>query len=403
VRVLDDHSKIESNERLFFLSWRDLTLRKKQICQCLFLSVWSFLFVLPLLLKGGPNIVTLTFQEGADRFFQGQNPYALPGQDTDVFHYPPFFAVLWGVFDILGISTKVLFWVFLNCLIFWLGISKWWLFERKQTPWAWFFLICTAVELDISVRYQQSNALVTGLILLALAAIRDRQMGRAGIYFAVATHIKVFPVFLALIVAFSFPVNWSFLGSFLGALLICFSVPSFLVGPQQTLWLHWAQFQAITQDFSRREMLDIAPCMARLGFSLLGKILQKGILFISAVVMVIYRLRNANDKFRWQYWYSIFVTTLLLVTPRAESPTFVWAAPAYLLFSQTNSRRVLWGLAFIGFFLSLIYSSAFAVQPFEWFRQNWTSKTLATLGLWLLSVNLLFGDQPNQKHEITNI
>lgn len=358
-------------------------MKNKKIQQALILGIWSFLVVVPLILATGPNVVTLTYQEGASRLFSGINPYTAPSAGVDGFFYPPFFAALWGLFNFLGTLPKILFWIFLNSFVFWLGISEWLILKKSQKKILWFFLICAAVELDISLRYQQSNALVAGLILIALARLRDSKPIKAAILLALATHLKVFPVLIALVLML--PFHFFFAFAYLASLLAWFSLPMAIVGPQQAFSLQWQELSFTTGDFSKRQLLDIAACLSRMGYSELGKFFQKTILFVGSFFLIVYRGFTPAKKFEWGFWYSSFVSMLLLVTPKTESPTFVWAAPAYFLLLKDCSKRSSWILVLIGFFMTLIYSSVFPREWVDWARWNWTSKTLAVLVLWIVA------------------
>jgi len=369
-------------------------MKNKKIQQALILGLWSFLAVTPLLLTTGPNVVTLTYQEGANRFFSGINPYSPPSPGVDGFFYPPFFAAAWGVFDFLGPIPKILLWVFINSFVFWLGISEWLILKKNQSKWLWFFLVCVAVELDVSLRYQQSNAVVAGLILIALARLRESKNLKAAILLALATHLKVFPVLFALVLAL--PFHFRFAVSYLSALLLWFILPMSIVGPHQAFSLQWQELSFTTGDFSKRQLLDIAACLDRLGYEAFGKILQRTILILGSLILILYRAVTQNRKFEYGFWYSSFVSLLLLVTPKTESPTFVWAAPAYLFLVKDSSKRTLAILALIGLFMTLIYSSAFPREWVYWFRWNWTSKTLAVLALWLLASGKLWSSHTSK-------
>ncbi|NBT58608.1 DUF2029 domain-containing protein, partial [bacterium] len=214
--------------------------RHASLRQATLLGAWSFLCVLPLLLKTGPNVVTLTYLEGAQRFYELGNPYLAPTAGRDYFFYPPFFAAIWRGFSWPGILPGILLWAFLNSFVFWWGVSCWFSVEKKQSRWAWFFLVCAAIELDISLRYQQANALLSGLILWALAEFRDRHFGRAGFLLALGTHLKVFPILIA---AFLFlPFQLAFGASFVVSILVLFLVPASVVGVPEAFWLHIEQF-----------------------------------------------------------------------------------------------------------------------------------------------------------------
>jgi hypothetical protein len=367
------------------------------IKQTTFLGLWSFLCVLPLLLKMGPNVVTLTYLEGVQRFYETGNPYVPPTAGRDFFFYPPFFAFIWKGFALFGPKVGILLWGLLNSFVFWWGVSCWVSISKKQSAWSWFFLICCAVELDISLRYQQANALLAGLILWALAEFREKHFGRAGFLMGLGTHLKVFP---ALIAGFLFfPFHLAFGASFLGSLLLLFLLPASIVGIPEALWLHWEQVRTTTYDFSQRQLLDLVAFFTRLGMPQLGKIFQLGTALIGGAILLVSRFRMSRSRFSWGIWYSSFISMLLAVTPKAESPTFVWVAPAYLLLLPKENRRQRCIMALVGLGLTLVYSSVFPRLWVRFLTEDYNSKVVANFVLWGLSSFFLIREMIFQKAE----
>jgi len=370
---------------------------KKKLLQTFALATWSFLCVLPVLLKTGPNVVTLTYFSGAKNLWEGLSPYGWLEPGADLFFYPPFFAALWGAFGLLGPMPGILLWSFLNSLVFWWGISQWFQIKKDQSKWLWFFWIATAIELDISLRYQQANALLAGLILWALSALRERRMGLSGFLMALATHLKVFPILIAFAIAL--PLDLAFFASYSASLLILLGLPALAVGFPEVIWLHWEQFQSTTADFSQRQLLDLKACLKRLGSETLGALAQKGTGLLGAIILLGYRFRVPNSKFVWGFWYTSFMTLLLAVTPKTESPTFVWAAPGYLFLAQSKSAKTKWLLALIAFSMTLVYSSLFPKMWVLALTENYLSKTFANWAFWALSSFLLIRESVFKKQE----
>ncbi len=360
---------------------------RNKLLQTFALGTWSFLCVLPVLLKTGPNVVTLTYFAGSKNLWEGVSPYGWLEPGADLFFYPPFFAAAWKIFGLLGPIAGVLFWVFVNALVFWWGISQWFLIKNEINKWLWFFWIATAIELDISLRYQQANALLAGLILWSLSALKDRRMGLSGFLMALATHLKVFPLLIALAIAL--PLDIAFFASYVASCFILLGLPALAVGFPEVLWLHWEQFQSTTADFSQRQLLDLRACLSRLGMESLGALAQKGAGLLGGLTLLLYRLRVPNPEFSWGLWYTSFVTLLLAITPKAESPTFVWAAPGYLFLAKALNSKAKLLLGFIAFSMTIVYSS---ILPKAWvlsFTENYLSKTFANFAFWGLSSFLL--------------
>ncbi|NBW98845.1 DUF2029 domain-containing protein [bacterium] len=361
------------------------------------LAFWSFLCVLPVLLKTGPNVVTRTYWEGTERFFQGVSPYGAPSAGADAFFYPPFFAVFWKLFALTGELPSVLLWSFANSFLFWWGVSQWVNLQWKQSRWTWFFLISSAIELDISLRYQQANALMAGLILWAVSEFRYQRFGRAGFLLALGTHFKVFP--LVLVGFLAFPAQWAFIGSYAASGLLLLFVPAVVYGFSDTLWLHWEQFHSTTTDFSQRDLLDLAACFKRWGLAHLGEVMRWGTLIVGSTVLLAYRFFIPNAAFAFGFWYSSIMAWLLAVTPKAESPTFVWIAPAYLLLGTQLKSLTRWVLVGLSLALTWVYSSVFPKAAVTWLTHDYNSKTLANWGLWIFTCLLLVREMSVQRRK----
>ena len=241
-------------------------------------------------------------------------------------------------------------------------------------------MICAAIELDISLRYQQANALLAGLILWGLSEFRFEKYLRAAFIFAFATHLKVFPVLMALVLAL--PKNTFFALSYLGALAVLFCWPAGVVGFPRALQMQWMQVFSTTADFEKRDLLDLAACLKRLNLKLLGEALSKLVLLIGGLILVRYRWMTHNKNFNWTIWYTSFMAYLLVVVPKAESPTFVWMAPAYLFLGAETKEKGKYLVLLLGLVITLVYSSIFPRPWVEWMTWEYTSKTLGNFVLW---------------------
>jgi hypothetical protein len=365
-------------------------LGKKYVYQVSLLTLVSFLSLLPLLLKIGPNIVTITLQEGSTRFWEGLNPYAHPAIG-DVFHYPPFFAMVYGFFAYLPPKVGCIAWGFLNSFIFCAGISSWYLFTKKTSVWAWIALLICSMELDISMRYQQSNALVIGLVLLALYFFKSEKFLLSGFLFALVTHLKIFPAFLAIVLLW--PPNKKFTVSFFASLLLLFFTIVIVAGWDRTIYLHAQQYIAVSTDMQTRHLLDIKSCLERLGLPTVGLLLKLGVGLFTLLVFPLTRFLYPEENFPWGFWFTLTLSAFLLVLPRAESPTFVFIAPAYLFLMDKvkgKERFLLRLLLLLAMFLiTFIYTDAWPKIFLKGIRMSWTSKTLGVFVLWGLSFYLI--------------
>jgi len=348
----------------------------------IFLSLWSFACVVPVLIANGPNVCGVTFAEGADRFWSGLNPYAAPLKG-DLFQYSPFFAFAYRIFSSQGPLVHSMSWVFLNSFLFWVGVGSWQAIGQRLTPWGWAALILCAMELDISLRYQQTNPMVIGLILLGIAAYRKERWAVSGAILALVVNIKIFPVILAgLLFIRPFRKSWalSFLLTSMGLCLL----PCVVVGLRNGVWLHWEQYRSIRADLPSRHLLDLYSLLQRWDFPVVASLSRA---FIAGALLILFPWKwftKGSANFAWEEWLFFMMTSMLLLIPRVESPTFVWMAPAYLLLMNRSGKKTMSVIVLAGLLATFIYTSAWPKAFQLPIQEFWASKTIGALLLWMV-------------------
>lgn len=360
----------------------------------IWLALLSWLAVAPMLVKTGTNIVTQTYERAADHFWAGEDPYQPPNGKGDWFKYSPFFAAAYGPFAALPDVAQAMAWAALNCLLFWYGLSRWFRWGRETSAATWIATAVTAMELDTSLRYQQINALMSGVILIALAEMRDRRESRAARWIALDTNLKLLPGFFA--IALLLPGGLRYVTHLLIFSLELLLVPIIRLGWHGTVQahLHWAQILA--GDMGAPGLLDIGSVLARWGLPTVGWVLKTAILPITLALLFYlrWRARAAKSGFPWGIFYTLGAAALLLFSPRTESPTFVLLAPAYLFLmgdcTALGSRRArfgalaVWGA--LAFFGTLAYTDLWPKAIWDPRAGAFASKTFAALGIYLFAL-----------------
>lgn len=350
------------------------------------LCVLSVAFVAPRLFHSGINVVTETYRIGCLRFFEGTNPYAVPVPHGDLFEYSPFFCLLYAPFAWLPAHWQALAWATFNAALFWAGVLSWVRVERTQLRWSLLAVALCSMELNISLLYQQINAFIIGFSLIALALLRGGHFFLAAFLLTMATNIKPIPAIFALpLLCF---VDRSYWRGLLAGSVFVLLLPALFVGLSANVTWHQNWLLAIqhTLQLVRPAQHDIGTFFARLDLPLLGSILRYCLL---AVGLMVLSSSVWLTRLRWPSWIILACATIILVSPRTESPTFVLLAPCYLLLLKIEDSPSLSTYAVLllsGFLLTFVYTDAWPHAWLAGLRVDYVSKTLGALLLWSYSL-----------------
>jgi hypothetical protein len=363
------------------IQWKSLAL----------LTGITTLFVGPQMLLRGLNIVSLTYYHAAIRFWSGVSPYSFPEPGCDWFKYSPLFAMLYRPLTFLPDNIHAFVWIILNAAVFWAGVLAWFPLSKKRSPWFWFLLVCASMELDGSLRYQQNNGSLIGLVLLALASYRDKIQRLSGFLLAFASNIKMLPGIFVLPLMWRSvkKENWQFFGAIFYSTVICLLLPGLVAGFSPTFTWHKEWLGILARDAAGTGIIDLVSVLIRLGLPNLKPWLPYSI--IATTLLFMFR----DAKPRWGLWFTLGSACALLCSPRTESPTFVLIAPAYLFLGEEilSLRKPLrnFGLGILVaaiFFISISFNDVWPRKIWNPHDLKFATKTLGVLALWLLSVSL---------------
>jgi len=350
--------------------------QKKQVW---FLTAWSLAFLIPLYWIKGASGVTLIYSAASGHFWNKLNPY-VPSVVLDIYHYSPFFAFIYYPLTLLPSFLHVFLWAFLNIFIFWSGMGLWFKLNWKQPAIVLFALICSAMELDISMRYEQCNAMMAGFILMSLHHLKESKHWRSGIFYALAVNFKIFPIVFGLALL----KKWKALLFSVLFLLLLAMIPALYVGPKGIVKLHLQQYESIQKDTINRRMSDLRPTFERKGLPELGKISHYSVIFFFLLYSL--RLFLKQSKIPLDLYYCLTAATILLISPRTESPTFIMIAPAYVFLALCLPKWLYPPFLFALFIITFVFTAAW--DPFFHLKiQNgFFSKTMGTFVLWFVCV-----------------
>jgi hypothetical protein len=189
------------------------------------------------------------FAGGARHWWHNQSLYAsyTISEGLDGFRYSPAFAVAITPFVCLPGALGPIAWSLLS-----IGLLGWAMhvLVRDVLPGRWStehearFLILTLLASAVGIWSLQSNALVTALLVLGLAAGLRQQWWKAALFLAVPVFIKLWPMALVLLLIVYWPRQ--LLGRFAAVCLALVLFPYLTRPPQIVVWQYREWYLSLT-------------------------------------------------------------------------------------------------------------------------------------------------------------
>lgn len=294
----------------------------------------------------------IIFKHSFFHLVQGKDLYIPhPAVQSDLFKYPPVFALFFGIFAWMPDWLGLICWNVLNALVLFSAINAIKIFTQKQKAFALLFI---ALELMTSMQSAQSNGLIAGLMIWAYNGFEDGKTGRAALFIMLATFIKPFGLVAAALFLL-YPQKGRFIGfSVLWGLLLA-TIPVVVTTPLTLGLQYYSWFTMLSADHA-----------ASVGYSVVGWLqawfgVAINKMLVTIVGIVLFCLAYINTKAWDSKGFKILLLASALIwsvifNHKAESPTFIIAVAGVALwyFSQKQStiNTVLLALVFIFTILS---------------------------------------------------
>ncbi len=293
--------------------------------------------------------------------FQGLDIYQLhPVDHYDYFKYSPAFAFFMAPFSLLPDWLGLIVWNTLNLLVLIAGLRSLPSITARQTI---FVLLLGVFELIGSLMNEQSNALMTGLMLLGISNFERGRPLRAMLFLMFSVYIKIFSLVVFMVVLFYPKKLQSFIFGILWFMVFAL-VPIIATGwngltDQYTSW-----YQLLQMDFDNS-----------VGYSLLGVMhtwfgyngSRMLVFAIGALIMALPLIKLSWYKER-SFRYAVFSALLIWViifNHKAESPSFIIALTGIGLYFAMQKSGWLNNTLIVSviIFSSLVYSD---LTPVFW-------------------------------------
>jgi uncharacterized membrane protein len=330
------------------------------------------------------------FRASFGHLLHGRNLYQLyPKEQWDLFKYSPAFALFMAPFSILPFWLGLLLWNGLNVGIFWLGIHRLPLAREKKN---WIAAICF-LEMLTSVQNSQSNALLAGLMLLAIAAMETGRSAKAAFFSQAGLFIKLFGLLIC------FPMllyksRFKTMGYSIIAFIILLLIPLLVTPPHMLLEQYKNWWVMLTWDHGDQDGLSFMHLIQSwAGIKINFSLFQLCGLMVLLLPLLRFRQYGAVG-FRLRFLAAVLIWSVIF-NHKAESPTFVIAVAGAAIWFVLNSHGA-WRTALLVMLMLLTSLSPTDLFP-RFIREHYiiplVLKALPCVLIWfVLMYELMFLD-----------
>lgn len=285
----------------------------------------------------------LLFRSTFHRLIDGTSLYyAPPGQMTG-FLYSPTFAVLFAPLALLPMPLGLLLWNGANTAAIFYGLTR-----LLAPPAARLALALIYLDFVRSLQNSQSNAIVTGLVLIAFLALERRREGAAAGAVILGAVIKIFPLAAGVLGLFG-PrrIRFVFWSAVIGTALAL--LPLLVLSPDAYAAQLRDWFAVLKSDSGLQGQSIMRILSVWFGVTVPNWIVQLlGALLLVAPALT-HRTSWSDARFRIRFLGSLLVF-LLIFNHEAESASFVVASTGVAIW-YVSTRRTWWRTALVALML----------------------------------------------------
>lgn len=323
----------------------------------------------------------LIFKTSSLHLFLGEDLYAYHhGDHFDLFKYSPAFALFMTPFRLFPNWLGLIIWNFVNLFALVFALKQLPNLSKKQVS---LILLIGVFELIGSIMNEQSNALMTGLMVLSIAKFEKGNTLWGAFFLVFSVYIKLFSIVLFMMLLF-YPkklkialhtLMWIFLFTFLP---VVFTGWDGLIDTYRS-WLNMLQ-----NDYDNSVGFSVVGVMVR-WFNYQG---SRTLIFAIGVILMMLPLLKTRlysiQNFRYKVLSAILIW-IIIFNHKAESPTFIIAITGIGIYFMTQKltlgNKIL--LAFVIVFVSLVYSDLMPKSPRDNFFHAYFIKAVPCIIVWL--------------------
>ncbi|MGI8554971.1 MAG: glycosyltransferase family 87 protein [Pyrinomonadaceae bacterium] len=308
-----------------------------------------------------------------------QNLYAeYPALYADKFLYSPTFALTMGLFYLLPDFAGLILWNLLNFTVFFFAVRAVAGEEKK------FILIfgILAIELINALQNNQSNPLVSALILMAFVNLEKRRISNAALLIAALFFIKIYG-FAAVVLALLYSEKLKFAKRLCIWFALLLALPLIVISTHELGWQYQNWF-AVISGFKTGVQLSVMGVVERWsGQPIMYLPVQiAGLLILLAPF--IYPKNFSDAAFRRKLLCSLLIF-LVIFNQSAESPTYITTVTGAAIWFA-DSRKSIADYILIALVLIFTSLASTSLFPAAWrhnFFEQYGIKVIPCLLVWL--------------------
>jgi hypothetical protein len=311
-----------------------------------------------------------------------------PLEHWDLYKYSPAFALLFGLLAYLPDWLGLLCWNLVNAGMVFLAV---WFLPRLGEKSRILVLLTIALELLNSLHNEQSNGLMTGLLMLAFGLLERKRYLWAVFCIVLSIYIKLFGV-VAFALFLFYPHKWKLLAYTILWSAILLVLPLAVVDARQLLLLYQSWLHLLDKD------LSVAYGLSVMGWLKIWFNLDPPKTWVQALGAGIFLVPFIRFRQYGDYQFRLLVLTSLLLwvvifNHKAESPSFIIAMTGVALWFFTQRFKtenlVLFTLAFV--FTMVASSDLFPRYIRNVYLKPYVVKVVPCILVWLkVSYDLIF-------------
>lgn len=276
------------------------------------------------------------FKQSFFHLIQHKDLYTLyPLEHWDYYKYSPSFALLMAPLAVLPDYLGLLLWDLMNVIPLFVAVKYLPKVNETNKKYILWFII---LELITSLQNEQSNGLISGLIILAFVLFERNHFFWGTLLIVFSAYIKLFGI-LAIVILLLYPNKVRNIAYTLFWAIVLLILPLLVISAHQLSYLYQSWKGLLAQDVSSSVGYSVAGWFR----SWFGLSLAKLPLMLTGLILFFIPLMRV-ELYKEFYFKLLFVASILIwiviFNPKAESPTFIIAICGVALWYFPQIRKI---------------------------------------------------------------